>query len=1053
MKRLILVCGFLTASALQAQDQTAAWSARRPLSLDGFSGGVPAVESSLFAPGAWEPGSTVSVAGVEFVLGTNVLDVARSMSGLREPVRVKPILSGVKGPGRLAATVPGGQYAGLYLLAFSRKQADAEPFVTVLLGRYNGSTGILYDERAQVPDVKASSGALTNLPVKLADGSQGYLHLVRVPLAGTANVRESGSLTMEFTRGLSVRVNLPDPNEFGLVPAGVPSGVVIVGATLELSPVTMTHTSTEAGNVFYEGQRPAFQVTVSNRTDGPVKGRVAATCEGPGTAEEGIAGRDRWSVDEPYALKPGEAKTLALGVAPPSKLRGWYSAQLVLEQDALVLQRRDTSFAVLAPDTRKAFDESPFGVWEFWGPHNSFRRPDQFEALASLMKKGGWRWTYGGSPAAVALGKRDDMGTPEFYHELFRKYGVRLTVQSLPHAYQRGEGWYDEAQFASNEVPVIRAHFERGYDNAFKVLHEARSSTTLLRRFNEFLGGEPYAMPPEEKARLDAQFENVKQYCAAIKKADPRARIVLINDYPHVAIEYLKRGMPPELFDVIGLELAGFMREPERQPDWLSVLGHAEIMRRAYAKYGYDKPIWTTEALYHGTNPGNLSLHAQGVISVRELMIVLANGFSKMAAAGLLKDSSDDYYASNWGAGGYCFRDPELNPKPAYAMVAWLTQVLDRCRFSRVVETGSTALHVLEFARPEGAKVYAVWVVRGAQKATLDVASGRPEVRDVYGNPVRAAAEGGKLQVLATDTPLYVTGTEVAGVSAREPVELTRETGAALIDFADPAELKAVAATNPVLERNWDFPRLKGDFATAYETVDGATALKVELKPDGDGRKLFQRYVEFALARPVPLEGRPEALHVRVKGNGGWGRVMFELVDAKGRIWTSCGNQYAGSCNASDNKGDSFVSFDGWQTMRIPLVRQYPGSDQWVMAPATPDWWPENAPEHGETVAAYEKAKAAYEAAMAEFPGRMAAYEVERKAYEERKQQLGKKAGAAPKAPEPPVKPGFRWTGLAGVDYPVKLTKVIVAMAPHMLYGNGERPVEHPVIWLDRVSL
>jgi hypothetical protein len=812
----------------------------------------------------------------------------------------------------------------------------------------------------------------------------------------------------------------------------------------------MVHDSPEAGNVFNEPVKPTFQVTLSNRSDRAVSGTVGATCEGPGTADERIAGRAAWEVKESFNLAPGQSKAFTLAVQPSSRLRGWYAARLAATIDGRTVQRRDTTFAVLAPDTRKAFDESPFGVWEFWRPHSIFYREDQIDRLASLIKKAGWRWTYGGVPNKG--GRNDEGMTDAYFLELRKKYGFRMTIQSLPNSYQRGEGWFDAALFASNDAPALARQRARGYDNAVKVLHESRSSTTLLRRFSEFLGGEPYAMPPEEQAKLEKQIENVKQYCAAIKQADPKARIVLINDYPHVAVEYMKRGFPAELFDIIGLECAGFMREPERQPDWLSLLGHAEMMRRAFKKYGYEKELWTTEALYHATNPGNLSFHAQGVIAVREHVLALANGFSKLAAAGIVKDPSDDYHWSNWGASGYCFRDPEINPKPSYAMIAWLTQVLDQAAFAGVVETGSTALYLLDFKQPGGKHVYPVWVVRGAQEAVLQVTSGKPAVFDIYGNPVKAPFVDGRLQLTLTDTPLYVTDAVIGGVAERKPVELPVATGAVLVDFDREDQLKTVTKANPILERNWDYPRLKGDYATAFDSVDGVTALKVELKADADGRKLFQRYVEFALAKPIPLEGRPDALHVRVKGNGGWGRVMFEMIDAKGRLWTSCGNQYEGSCNASDNRGDSYISFDGWQTLRIPLVRQYDGADQSVMAPATCDWWPENTPELPAAEEKFKADAAAYEAAMKEMPAQLAAYEEALKAHAEKVKLQGRKAGKAPPKPAEPRKPSFRWLGVAGVDYPLTLTKVIVAMPAGVLYGTGERPVEQTAIWLDKLS-
>ena len=85
-------------------------------------------------------------------------------------------------------------------------------------------------------------------------------------------------------------------------------------------------------------------------------------------------------------------------------------------------------------------------------------------------------------------------------------------------------------------------------------------------------------------------------------------------------------------------------------------------------------------------------------------------------------------------------------------------------------------------------------------------------------------------------------------------------------------------------------------------------------------------------------------------------------------------------------------------------------------------------------------------------PAKLAAYEKELKDYEKRVAEMGRKAGSAPKKPGAPGKPEFRWMGVAGVDYPLTLTKVIVAMPPHILYGNGERPVADTTIWIDRLS-
>jgi len=65
------------------------------------------------------------------------------------------------------------------------------------------------------------------------------------------------------------------------------------------------------------------------------------------------------------------------------------------------------------------------------------------------------------------------------------------------------------------------------------------------------------------------------------------------------------------------------------------------------------------------------------------------------------------------------------------------------------------------------------------------------------------------------------------------------------------------------------------------------------------------------------LPGHPEALGLWVRGNSGWGRVVFRLRDAKGELWTSTGAR--DEWNADDLLAQSFVCFEDWRYLRIPL--------------------------------------------------------------------------------------------------------------------------------------
>ena len=102
------------------------------------------------------------------------------------------------------------------------------------------AAGILEDAVVDVPPIHGgtASGVRGQIPVKLADGREGYLYHLVVPFAQTGNLWEfhrqsDKALSLEFTRDVRTHVNPLDPNEFTKVPLGPPSSVIVLAATLE----------------------------------------------------------------------------------------------------------------------------------------------------------------------------------------------------------------------------------------------------------------------------------------------------------------------------------------------------------------------------------------------------------------------------------------------------------------------------------------------------------------------------------------------------------------------------------------------------------------------------------------------------------------------------------------------------------------------------------------------------------------------------------------------------------------------------------------------------
>ena len=94
------------------------------------------------------------------------------------------------------------------------------------------------------------------------------------------------------------------------------------------------------------------------------------------------------------------------------------------------------------------------------------------------------------------------------------------------------------------------------------------------------------------------------------------------------------------------------------------------------------------------------------------------------------------------------------------------------------------------------------------------------------------------------------------------------------------------------------------------------------------------RYGAIKPVKPIEIPGKASALGVWVKGNASWGRVIYQLHDAKGEIWTSVGTKNDWNCD--DAHCWSYVKFEGWRYVRFPL----PGNHTWDQArDLETTWW------------------------------------------------------------------------------------------------------------------
>jgi hypothetical protein len=288
------------------------------------------------------------------------------------------------------------------------------------------------------------------------------------------------------------------------------------------------------------------------------------------------------------------------------------------------------------------------------------------------------------------------------------------------------------------------------------------------------------------------------------------------------------------------------------------------------------------------------------------------------------------------------------------------------------VETGSPVVYGLEFARPDGGYVTCFWTTRGRRPATLAFGDAAAPVHiGVTGRSTALPLRDGAAACTITVDPAYITSaTRLTRVLLGEPEHATPdgEGRGQLIDaMDDPTRWTVETERSYELETfNFLAPRRPGDFRYAtVATLDGRRDVMTVTPKPVAGSEYLHMYSVLRLNQPVQLTGRPTEIGLWVHGNGGWGRIIFELTDASGQRWISIGSEMSGkpnpwmadwmpaeefaklqdtggagisSWNSNDAWGRSVINHEGWRFIRFPLPGNYGEGVDAYHWPATSQW-------------------------------------------------------------------------------------------------------------------
>lgn len=98
----------------------------------------------------------------------------------------------------------------------------------------------------------------------------------------------------------------------------------------------------------------------------------------------------------------------------------------------------------------------------------------------------------------------------------------------------------------------------------------------------------------------------------------------------------------------------------------------------------------------------------------------------------------------------------------------------------------------------------------------------------------------------------------------------------------------------------------------AVKDDEKGASLEVALVKAGTVEALISEYTYLKAVEPIEVKGTPTDIGLWVKGDSGWGKIVFEIEDANKKVWRTEGTWH-------DWPGDLSINFDGWRFLKYPI--------------------------------------------------------------------------------------------------------------------------------------
>ncbi len=665
------------------------------------------------------------------------------------------------------------------------------------------------------------------------------------------------------------------------------SAVHVFGVTLEKAPAELRLKQAQPGNIFHNDETPETTFAIHANTAGRYELRWEIT-----SSDGRVLVKKAKTVELPAV---GSESDITLPLTMPDA--GWYGLSVTLaDAGGHTLLKHEAAFALLGKDTRTADYESPFGTWWFNGVHYTTKDP---AVAGPMLFKAGFRRT---TMAWTKASEKD-----------FAPWKFSLNQIQWPFRLADLKDWPAAEKRAELAIGGMLKRFP--HCQYIDLFHESYDPRVYPP---EIYGVKYVAKDAVLAAREDELFELGVKAAKFIRAKFPQLKIIAGNSGGSAGMiaVMLRRGFPRELIDYLGNEATGQTFAPEKLVPHTT--GGIWLMAETARKFGCDIPL---AGCFEYTSRAERDLGAQRHAEwyARDMLIGLAYRFPTISPGGI-EDVGNAYYDTLWGASGLCQRSPLHYPKPAYVALATLTKVLDGAKLVRQMPSGSSSAYALEFERGKD-RIYALWTPRGRCEMEYEFPTDTAVAQvEFYGRRHSLKTNGKRLTITAASAVNYIISPIAAtNITAGKRAFPNHQppVGTQVISHVDDLAQWQLVPDEQTITTPLRRPG-KFDIRQVNDAEKGA-CLELELKREGEVPHVVGEYTALRLKQPLPIPGKPHTVGVWVKGDSSWGRIFWEIEDAKGERWRS-----SKDLDGGDWGNQSAIDFDGWCFVTFPLTKESP---------------------------------------------------------------------------------------------------------------------------------